>query len=58
MQMGEASTHRPGDYGRWERAVWGPPLAPKQEAAIFFPLLAGAGWESGGMGGGNDWKHI
>lgn len=24
MQMGEASEHRPGDYGRWESSLWSP----------------------------------
>lgn len=46
MQMGEASEHRPGDYGRWESSLW----SPWHQGSHFFIFFLG--WRRrGGLGG-------
>lgn len=50
MQMGEASEHRPGDYGRWESSLW----SPWHQGSHFFSFLVrgGGGGRLGGWVGG------
>lgn len=45
MQMGEASEHRPGDYGRWESSLW----SPWHQGSHFGGSLSPTG--AGGTGG-------
>lgn len=48
MQMGEASEHRPGDYGRWESSLWSPWHQGRHFGGSLSPTGAG---ERGGRGG-------
>lgn len=53
MQMGEASEHRPGDYGRWESSLW----SPWHQGSHFGRSLSppGAGDEGRRMDGWIEW---
>lgn len=51
MQMGEASEHRPGDYGRWESSLW----SPWHQGSHFGGSLSPTGAGEGGGGGGVGW---
>lgn len=43
MQMGEASEHRPGDYGRWESSLWSPWHQGSHFGGLLSPTGAGGG---------------
>lgn len=52
MQMGEASEHRPGDYGRWESSLW----SPWHQGSHFGGWLSPIGeWREGGGVSRIDW---
>lgn len=64
MQMGEASEHRPGDYGRWESSLWSPwhqgshfggslsPTEEEGEGGVWIERWTGREKERGNEGGG------